>query len=378
MIYFDNSSTTKKKPKCVINAVRKGLTKYSANPGRGSHTLSMLASEQVLNARITLCNHFNLNNPENVIFTSGCTESLNLAIQGTVKRNGHIVTTFLEHNSVLRTLTHLTQTHNITYSLVAPNKSGEIDPKAIENAITNKTYMIIVNHTSNVLGITQNIEEIGKIAKKHKLLFLVDSAQSAGHEKIDIAKQNINLLCGTAHKGFYGPQGVGFLLINNANVSPIKFGGTGTQSASIIQPLGNPESLESGTPATPNILGMMAGVNFVEKNFDKINTKIEKLSTKLINFLSSKEEIKVYSKNTKSGVIAFEIKNLDSSDVVNLLNNVYKICARGGLQCAPKIHEFLKTSKQGLVRISINYFNTMREVNYFIKSINNLLKYYLN
>ena len=193
-----------------------------------------------------------------------------------------------------------------------------------------------------------------------------------------MAKQNINLLCGTAHKGFYGPQGVGFLLINNANVSPIKFGGTGTQSASIIQPQGNPESLESGTPATPNILGLMAGVNFVERNFDKINTKIEKLSTKLINFLSSKEEIKLYSHNLKSGVIAFEIKNLDSSDVVNLLNNVYKICARGGLQCAPKIHEFLKTTKQGLVRISINYFNTMREVNYFIKSINNLLKYYLN
>ena len=378
MIYFDNSSTSKKKPKCVIKAVKSGLTKYSANPGRGSHTLSMLASEQVLNARITLCNHFNLKNPENVIFTSGCTESLNLAIQGTVKRNGHIVTTFLEHNSVLRTLTHLTQTHNITYSLVQPNKSGEIDPKTIENAITTKTYMIIVNHTSNVLGVTQNIEEIGKIAKKHKLLFLVDSAQSAGHEKIDMAKQNINLLCGTAHKGFYGPQGVGFLLINNANVSPIKFGGTGTQSASIIQPQGNPESLESGTPATPNILGLMAGVNFVERNFDKINTKIEKLSTKLINFLSSKEQIKLYSKNAKSGVIAFEIKNLDSSDVVNLLNNVYKICARGGLQCAPKIHEFLKTTKQGLVRISINYFNTMREVNYFIKSINNLLKYYLN
>ncbi len=378
MIYFDNSSTTIKKPKCVIKAVHNALTKYSANPGRGSHTLSMLASEQILNARITLSKHFNLNNPENVIFTSGCTESLNLAIQGTVKRNGHIVTTFLEHNSVLRTLTHLTQTHNITYSLVAPNKYGEIDPETLEKAITSKTYMIIVNHTSNVLGVTQNIDAIGKIAKRHKLLFLVDSAQSAGHEKIDITKQNINLLCGTAHKGFYGPQGVGFLLINNANVSPIKFGGTGTQSASIIQPSGNPESLESGTPATPNILGLMAGVNFVETNFDKINNKIQKLSTKLINFLSVTKQIKLYSHNTKSGVIAFEIENMDSSDVVNLLNNAYKICARGGLQCAPKVHEFLKTTKQGLVRISINYFNTTHEVNYFIKSIKNLLKYYTN
>lgn len=378
MIYFDNSSTTYKKPKCVINAVKKGLTKYSANPGRGSHTLSLMAGDQVLDTRINLANYFNLPNPENVIFTSGCTESLNLAILGTAKDNGHIVTTMLEHNSVLRTINELKKTHNITYTLVKPNQNGIINPKDIEKAITNKTYLIIVNHTSNVIGSTQNINMIGKIAKEKNLLFLVDGAQSIGHEKIDMQKDNINLLCGTAHKGLYGPQGVGFLLINNANVYPIKFGGTGTNSASIVQPLGYPEGLESGTGATPNILGLNAGLNYVSRRIKKINFKIEKLSKIILDYLNSEPKIKVFSTNTKSGVIGFLIKSLDSSDVVNLLNNVYGICVRGGLQCAPMVHEFLGTTNPGIVRVSLGYFNTKREVKYFIKSMKNLLQCYTN
>lgn len=373
MIYLDNSSTTRKKPKSVIKAFKLGLTKFSANPGRGSHTLSLKANEKVLDTRIKLAEYFNLPNIENVIYTSGCTESLNLAILGTAKKNGHIVTTYLEHNSVLRTITNLTKTHNVTYTLIKPNNNGIINPTDIKQAITPKTYLIIVNHTSNVIGSTQNITEIGKIAKQHKVLFLVDSAQSGGHEKIDMINDNINLLCGTAHKGFYGPQGVGFLLINNAKVSPIKFGGTGTNSYSIIQPTNYPESLESGTSANPNIFGLYEGLKFVEKNQNKINNKIQKLSKMLIEYLSSKSEITLYSNNINSGVIAFKINNLDSSEVVNILNDKYKICVRGGLQCAPKVHEFLGTIKPGLVRVSVSYFNKMYEIKKFIKSIEKLL-----
>lgn len=378
MIYFDNSSTTHKKPKSVIKAVKMGLTKYSANPGRGSHTLSLNTAEKVLDTRINLAEYLNVESPENIIFTSGCTESLNLALLGTAKKNGHIVTTFLEHNSVLRTINNLTKTHNVTYTLVPPNKYGIINPNDIEKAINSKTYLIVVNHTSNVIGSTQNINEIGKIANKHNLKFLVDSAQSLGHEIIDMKADNINMVAGTAHKGLYGPQGIGFLAIKDIEVSPIKFGGTGTNSISIIQPKGYPESLESGTIATPNILGLNAGLEFVKKNFDKINLKIENLSKMIINYLKNEPKIILYSSNAKSGVIAFQVKNLDSSDVVNLLNNVYKICVRGGLQCAPKIHEFLKTTKRGLVRVSIGYFNNKREVKHFIKSMKNLLNYYVN
>lgn len=373
MIYLDNSSTTRKKPHTVLKAVRKGLTKYSANPGRSSHMYSLIANEQIIDTRIKLSNHFNLNAPENVIFTSGCTESINLALLGTAKKNKHIVATYLEHNSVLRTLTHMTKAYDITYTLVKPNKEGIINPLDIEKAINDKTYMIITNHTSNVIGATQDIESIGAIANKHKLLYMVDTAQSGGHEIIDMKKCNINLLCGTAHKGFYGPQGVGFLLINNAKVSPIKFGGTGTNSYSIIQPTDYPEALESGTGPNPNIMGLKAGIEFVEKHFNKINSKIEKMSTLLIDYLNTRPEIVLYSHNTKSGVIAFEVRNIDSSTIVNILNDKYNICVRGGLQCAPKVHEFYGTTHQGLVRVSISYYNNVKQINKLIKSINIVL-----
>lgn len=373
MIYLDNSSTTRKKPRQVIKAVKNGLTKFSANPGRGSHHLSLTANEQIIDTRLKLLEYFNVPHIENVIFTSGCTESLNLAILGTAKKNGHIVTTYLEHNSVLRPITELTKTHHITYTLVKPNENGIISITDIEKAITPKTYLIIINHTSNVIGVTQNINAIGKLAKEKGLLFLVDSAQSGGHEKIDMQKDNINLLAGTAHKGFYGPQGVGFLLINNASVSPIKFGGTGTNSYSIIQPTELPEALESGTGANPNIMGLKAGIEFVEKNQNRINNKIEKLSNILIEYLKNKNEITLYSHNTKSGVIAFKINDIDSSDVVNILNDKYKICVRGGLQCAPKVHEFLGTTKPGLVRVSLSFYNTLKEIKYLIKCLEKIL-----
>lgn len=373
MIYLDNSSTTRKKPLSVILAVNMGLTKYGANPGRGSHTLSLKANEKIIETRINISKYFNLPNMENVVFTSGCTESINMAMLGTAKKNGHIISTYLEHNSVLRTLTHLTKSHNITYTLIKPDSSGKIDVNDIKKAINDKTYMIITNHTSNVIGSTQDITKIGAIAKENNLIYMVDSAQSGGHEKIDMVADNINLLCGTAHKGFYGPQGVGFLLINNVRVSPTKFGGTGTNSYSIIQPTDYPDGLESGTGANPNILGLNAGIKFVEKHSGRIKNKINTLSQMLLDYLSNQKDIVLYSHNIDSGVIAFNIKNIDSSVIVNTLNDKYKICVRGGLQCAPKVHEYLGTLNMGVIRISLSYFNTKRQINYFIKSINNIL-----
>lgn len=378
MIYFDNSSTTYFKPKCVLKAVNKALKKYCANPGRGSHNLSLIAGDKVLDTRIKLSDYFNLNNPENVIFTSGCTESLNLALIGTVKDGGHIVTTYLEHNSVLRCISHLSEKHHITFTCVMPNKNGIIQIEDIKKAITPKTYLIAINHTSNVIGATQNIYEIGKIAKEKNLIYLVDSAQSAGHEIIDMVKDNINLLAETGHKGFYGPQGVGFLLIRDVEVKPIRFGGTGTNSSSIIQPMGLPESLEAGTGATHNIIGLYTGISYVEKHFDKINNKIEKLTKIIIDDFLKQPKIKVYSHNYKSGVIGFEIIGMDSSEVVNVLNNVYHIYVRGGLQCAPYVHKFFGTLKQGLVRASLSYFNSMKQVKKFIFVIHQILDKYVS
>ena len=294
--------------------------------------------------------------------------AINLALRGTIKKGGHIITTIYEHNSVLRTLDTLKKTSNIEVSYLTPNKSGLITTKDINNKIKKNTYLVIINHTSNVTGTTQDIDSIGKLCKKKGLLFMVDGAQSIGHININMQNQNINLLTLAGHKGLYAPEGIGALLINNCNISPIIYGGTGTHSDKESQPADIPDGLESGTINLPGILGLNAGVNFIRKNFDKINTKIEKLSSKLMYELDRIKNIKVYG-DKNSGVISISIKGKDSSVVSNILDEKYNICTRSGLHCAPRIHKYLGSHKTGLTRISLSYYNTDREINKLVNAI---------
>ena len=367
MVYLDNASTTHIKPYSVIKAVKRGVSTLSVNSSRGGYKLSVKGAMEVLKTREALAHHFNCNT-ENVIFTQSCTAAINLALRGTIKPNGHIIATTMEHNSVLRTLQDLKTKHNISFTLVEP-KNGTISPKDIETAITDKTYLVITIHTSNVTGMTNDIASIGKVCKKHKLLYMVDGAQSSGHIKVDIKKHNINLFSIAGHKGFYAPQGIGVLLTNNVNVSPIITGGTGTFSESITQPTQSPEGLESGTQSMPCILGLQAGVDYVEKHFDKINLKIKKLTTKLYEFLKSNDNIKLYSFNPSSGVMSFNIIGHTSSEVGDYLASK-NICVRSGLHCAPLIHQTNNTLKSGMVRVSISSFNSTRDIRKLIKAIN--------
>lgn len=368
MIYLDNSSTTFKKPYCVKKIIKKGINNYNINPSRANYKKAIDLAKKIYSCREIISETFGTI-PEKVIFTSGCTESLNLAIQGTVKKNGHIITTIYEHNSVLRVLESLKNSHNICYTILTPNKLGKITSQEISKAIKSNTYMIIINHTSNVIGCTQNIESIGKIAKKHGLIFLVDGAQSIGHEYINMQENNINLLTIAGHKGLYAPQGIGCLLINNAEVLPIKMGGTGTFSDSIKQPIDYPEGLESGTPNVLGILGMKKGIEFVNKNQEKINKKISKMTKYLIENLNRIKNITVYSGEHKSGVVSITIKGKDSSEVSNILDDKFSIATRSGLHCAPLVHKYYKTLKNGMTRISLSYFNKMKEIKKLILAI---------
>ncbi|MBE5757500.1 MAG: aminotransferase class V-fold PLP-dependent enzyme [Clostridiales bacterium] len=371
MIYLDNSSTTHKKPlKVKLNSL-KGLSNLSVNPTRGGYKLAIKGSTEVFKCREKLASFLGTT-PENVIFTSGCTEALNLAIQGTVKQKGHIITTIYEHNSVLRVLNNLKKTHNISYTILKPNKNGIINTKDIENSIKSNTYMVIINHTSNVTGTTQNVKNIGKVCKKHNLIFLVDGAQSVGHESINMTEYNINLLTIAGHKGLYSPQGIGALLINSTTVKPIKFGGTGTYSNKIEQPTDYPEGLESGTQNLPGILGLSAGIEFVLKNQDKINNKIYKLTKYLITELNKIKYVKTYGSNPHSGVVSIKIDNIDSSEVSTILSEKYNIYTRSGLHCAPLVHNYFDTTKNGLTRISLSYFNKLSEIKKLITAITNI------
>lgn len=368
MIYLDNSSTSHKKPFSVIIEQLKALTFYSINPSRAGYNRAIKLSEKIFKCRELFANYFS-SLPENIIFTSGCTASLNLAILGSAKRNGHIITTIFEHNSVLRTLEHLKETHNITYTILTPNKNGVISPNDISKYIKQNTYMVIINHTSNVTGATQDIESIGKICKKNNLLFLVDGAQSVGHEKIDMQKFNINLLTIAGHKGLYASQGIGVLIINNVQLQPIIYGGTGTHSDKIKQPIDYPDGFESGTQNIPGILSLYGGLKFLIKNQEKINKKIFNLTKYLLYKLNRIKNVTIFSNNPNSGVVSFIIKNVDSAEVSNILNSNYNIATRSGLHCAPLVHKYYNTLKNGMTRISINYYTKKHHITKVIKAI---------
>ena len=378
MIYLDNSATTSKKPSSVVKSFNKAIKKYSFNPGRGGHEGSIKTGIKVSETREAIADFFNSENPEGVIFTTNCTSALNIAILGTIKKEGHIVTTYQEHNSVLRTLSFAKKQYGVSFSIAYPERKflSQLTTKDILKKVKTNTYLIIINQTSNVTGNTIELEEIGKFCHKNKILFLVESAQSAGHENIDMCKQHINLLAVAGHKGLYGPQGIGALVTRKTKLNPIFFGGTGTNSNSTTQPNSLPDGFESGTLPTPNIIALKSGIDFVSKNFESINYKMEKLTTKLINGLNSMENIILYSHNKKSGVVSFNVNGIDSTDVGNILNEKFNIYVRCGLHCAPLVHRKFNTISRGMVRVSLSYFNSAKEMRKFLKAIRWVVKNY--
>ena len=375
MIYLDNSASTYIKPKEVIKAVNDSLIHYGANPGRSGHRASIKTAMQIEEARERLANHFGIENGQNVIWTQNCTQALNLAIFGSAKQGGHIICTENEHNSILRPLEHLKNLGIIDYSIAFQENKLGITLDDIKKEINPNTYMMICNHISNVNGAVADINSIGKYCKEHNLIFLVDGAQSCGHLKIDLKENNIDYYTVAGHKGFYAPQSIGALVMNeNYRPEPIVFGGTGTNSLELFQPDIYPERLESGTISTPLIMGLNAGIEFVEKNFNDINSKIDDLTT-YFNYELGKLGITSYTEPENAyGVVAFNIKDIDSSEIASLLSEKYDICVRGGYHCAPMKHKALGTLSQGAVRVSISYFNTFSEIQRLVSVIKHISK----
>lgn len=371
MIYFDNSASTLLKPKNVQRAVLSALTTFSANPGRSGHIEALKSAMEVEKVREKLKKY---TNADEVIFTGGCTHALNLAILGFC-HEGHIVCSENEHNSVLRPLEHLKENYNVTYSVAKQANKKGITWQDIEKEIKNDTKLVICNHISNVNGDVAEIEDIGHHLKEKGIAFLVDGAQGGGHFRYDMKKMEIDMLIFSPHKGFYSPQGVGVLLKSNKiNLSPILFGGTGTNSLELHQPNFSPEKYESGTICTPAILGFGAGIDFVEENFVNIKEKMEDLTTYL-HYEFSKLPIEIYtSTENANGVFAFNIPNMNSNEVATYLNDKYEICVRGGYHCAPFKHKALGTIEQGAVRVSFSIANTFQEVERLNLAIKHLLK----
>lgn len=369
-IYVDNAATNNFKPRNVIKTVIKN-TKNQYNAGHGNNSCSIELSRKIWEVREKIASHYNLLNAENVVFTKNCTEALNVIIHGIKydKEKDNVIASTFEHNSVLRPLYKLKQDGLITLTIANPENGKNITAKDISMLLNEKTCLVCVCSYSNVTGNKNDIAEIGKLCKNKNILFLVDDAQGAGHDKIDMISNNVNFLAFSGHKGYYSPQGVGALLINyDEKLLPIMQGGTGTNSEELLQPDNLPESLESGTIMSPAILALGKGIEYVEKNSKKISKRICDLSYYLIKELEIIDGIKVYSSNS-IGIVAFSHSDIDSVKMSSHLDEKYQIITRSGLHCAPLTHKFLGTTKSGLVRISVNHKNTLRQMKYIIKCI---------
>lgn len=365
MIYFDNAATTYYKPLQVKQEVNRAMNIYTANAGRGSHQLAQLSAEKIFAVREKMLKFFNCVN-HTCIFTSGCTGALNLAILGTVRAGGHVITTYLEHNSVLRPLQHLKDSGLIDYTVL-----NDVSISNFEKMIRSNTYMIITTLASNVTGQCLNIKEINNICKKYKLIHLVDTAQGAGHIFEDLSM--VDMIAFAGHKGLYGLSGVGGLIVNdNIKLQPIMFGGTGIMSESLIQPDIMPEGFESGTLANIPIISLGAGVDYVTSNQKYIIAKEKQLNDYMRNMLCSLDFITPYFDKNSVGVYSFNVLDYDSSFVSDYLSQKFGICTRAGLHCAPLVHKHFNTLDKGMVRVSLSCDNSIGEIDILKKALMSL------
>lgn len=373
MIYVDNAATTWPKPRTVYQAVYNCMEKYGANPGRSGHRMAVQAGQILLYTREMLCELFHINDPFKIIFTYNCTDSLNLAIKGSVKPGDHVITSSMEHNAVVRPLKELEKS-GLKITFVKCSQDGTLDPDDILKAIKPNTRLIVTSHASNVTGTIMPIEEIGSIAREHGIPYLVDAAQTAGILPMDLSRLPIDMLAFPGHKGLLGPQGTGGLYIHeNIRLRQIREGGTGSQSESIYQPDMLPDKYESGTLNTPGIAGLGAGVkHIIKEGQSKLLTRERRLEKLFTGALSQIKNIKIYGPpalKDRTGIVSINIKDKGSSEVADLLDERYSIAVRGSLHCSPLAHETIGTLKQGTVRFSFGIFNTIEEVKTCVRAL---------
>lgn len=375
MIYLDNGATSFPKPLSVRQNVDISLKKFSANPGRSGHSLSLRAAKEIFECRKRLKKLFNVNSEEEIIFTENCTMALNTVIFGLLSEGDHVLISSMEHNSVTRPLESL-KDKGVTYSTFDYSYDDNETVDNVRNLIKPETKLVICTHASNVFGFRFPIERICALCHAYGILFCVDSAQSAGVFDIDVGTNQYDFVCMSGHKSLYGPMGTGVLILNNRNLKPLLYGGTGTESVKKSQPEGLPEKFESGTQNMNGISGLKAGVAFVKnRGIKNIYNHEYKLAKRLFNGLANNRKVITYNKSFDYGkvapVVSFNIDGVYSEDLVAKLNK-YGIMTRGGLHCSPLAHTTMNTIENGTVRVVPGAFNTINDINYLLNVIRKL------
>lgn len=377
-VYLDNSSTTFPKPKQVIDGIYNYMLNVGGNAGRGNYANSLQSNRFLYEAREIVSDFFCFSSPSNVIFTNNVTTSLNMLIKGLLKPGDHVVTSSMEHNSVLRPLISCKELLGVNLDIIDADSSGFINVSDFESKITPDTKLVILTQASNVTGSIQNISEVGKICREKDVFFIVDSSQGAGVLDINMNSINANAIAFTGHKSLLGPQGIGGFIIDdklNNNCTSILHGGTGSLSYSLDQPDFLPDKFECGTHNMPGIVGLSESIKFItstgikniyEHNHDLINY--------LLDGLLNINDLIVYGDATGKNIttcVSINMKSLDSSELGYLLEEE-GIKTRCGLHCAPLAHKTIGTYPNGTVRLSISYFNTKSEIDYTLTTLNKI------
>lgn len=375
MIYFDNAATTMRKPDTVVQAVTNALCSLG-NPDRGVHDAALDASRIIFDTRAKLAEFFRAESPKQVVFTANSTESLNIAIKGSLNPGDHVITTALEHNSVLRPLYEMEE-KGVELTILPADTQGRICYPDFENSIRENTKAIVCTHGSNLTGNLVDIQRVGGIAKAHGLLFIVDASQTAGVFPIDVQKMGIDILCFTGHKGLLGPQGTGGMVVRETvTVRPLLSGGSGVQTYSKKHPAHMPTALEAGTLNAHGLAGLRAALEYLqETGIDPIRQSEQELMWKFYRQIQEIPGITVYgdfSNKERCPIVTLNVRDYDSSEVSDALFMHYGIATRPGAHCAPLMHQALGTVEQGAVRFSFSHYNTIEEIKIAVSALREL------
>ena len=375
MIYFDNAATTMRKPDCVVQAVTEALCSMG-NSGRGVHEGALSASRIIYDTRIALAELFGAESPERIAFAANSTQVLNIAIKGVLNPGDHVITTALEHNSVLRPLYELEE-RGVQLTILPADKAGNIRYEDFEQEIRPNTRAIVTTHGSNLTGNLLDIGRLGGIAKKYGLLYIVDASQTAGVFDIDVQQMHIDILCFTGHKGLLGPQGTGGLYVRDGvEVRPLLSGGSGVQTYLRSHPAQMPTALEAGTLNGHGIAGLGAAVRHIlDTGMETIRQKEQALMWEFYTQVRQIPGITVYGDFTTQNrcpIVTLNVRDYDSGEVSDALASEYGIATRPGAHCAPLMHKALGTVEQGAVRFSFSHYNTEEEINFAVSALREL------
>jgi cysteine desulfurase family protein len=381
MLYLDNAATSFPKPEAMLQAMIHYQQIIGGSPGRSGHGRSIDAGRVVFETREALARLFNIGDPLRIAFTKNATEALNIALFGLLKKGDHVVTTSVEHNSVMRPLRFLAA-QGVELSVAPCSSQGDVDPEDVRTALRPNTKMVVLTHASNVTGTIMPVEEIGAITGHRNVVLCVDAAQTAGTLTIDVEKMSIDLLAFSGHKSLYGPQGTGGLFIRKGldkKIDPLMRGGTGSRSEFEDQPDFMPDKYESGTPNTIGIAGLRASAAFImEQTVEAIWKKKAILTQRFIDRLKEmRGDVILYGhqdSSKRTAVVSFNLKNITSSEAALYFEEKWGIMCRPGLHCAPSAHKTIGTFPQGTVRFSFGFFHTEQDIDLACEAVRQILR----